>query len=156
MTFDPARQLVMAKFKTVLGHDLPVGTRLAVVETPSAPGEVDEAMARRLWNGGLAVYIEDLRPTPVETVDQAQEREAVEALAATEEGEDLAAVPDDLTVWQHDDEALGRKRGDKVTNGDLRAIADREEVETESDDNKADLQRKIVAARAARAESGAS
>ena len=48
--FDPDRKLVMAKFKTVLGHSLPAGTPLLLAAEPAAAGEIDEAMARRLQN----------------------------------------------------------------------------------------------------------
>lgn len=74
MTFDPTRRLVMASFKTVLGHDLPAGTPLVLKDKPEAFAEVDEPVARRLWDAKLAVYMEDARPTPVETPRQEAER----------------------------------------------------------------------------------
>jgi hypothetical protein len=70
--FDPTRRIVMAKFKTVLGHSLPAGTPLAIVEEPSARGEVDEAMARRLFAAKIAVYAAPgWRPRRCATPDQA-------------------------------------------------------------------------------------
>lgn len=146
MNFDPQRRLVMATFKTVLGHSLPAGTPLAIVEEPTARGEVDEAMARRLWNGRNAIYAEDARPTPVETPDQHRTRMAVEALREAGDGE--VVVPD-LIVWQADDERTGKKAGAPVTKADLLDIAEREGVVVETDDNKPDLIRKITVARAA-------
>lgn len=144
--FDPARRLVMAKFKTVLGHSLPAGTPLAIVEEPKVSGEVDEAMARRLFNGRLAVYADDFQPTPVETPEQEKARIAAETVqrneaavvAAEAAGDEPPAleVPEDLNV----------------TNAKLREIAAEEGVAVESDDNKADLQTKILAARAVRVE----
>lgn len=83
-TFDPARPLVMAQFRTVLGHGLNAGTALTVTDEPSAAGEVDEALARRLWNGGLAMYADEARPTPVETPEQEQARLATEASRSAE------------------------------------------------------------------------
>lgn len=154
--FDPDRRLVMQAFKTVLGHSLPVGTPLAIVQEPSAPGEVDQAMAKRLWAGRNAVYAEDYRPTPVETPQQEATRMAVQAVeeraAAEDDGEPAETpVTDDLQVWPVDDGETGKKKGDRVTKDDLLIIAAREDVAVESDDNKPDLQRKIVEARAARA-----
>jgi hypothetical protein len=149
MTFDPKRRLVMATFKTVLGHSLPAGTTLTIVEEPSARGEVDEALARRLFNSKNAVYFEDARPTPVETPDQERARLAREALRDSP-ADDVVAT-DDLSVWQEDDAETGKKAGQKVTNDDLRVIAAREGAVVETDDNKGDLTRKIMEARAARA-----
>lgn len=137
--FDPARKLIMAKFKTVHGHGLGIGTPLAVVASPSLRAEVDEAMARRLWKSGVAVYAEDFRPTPVETKEQEAARlTAVEAPA----GEPETAIEVDHFEVQDDL---------RVTNDKLRQIAADEGVELESDDNKADMQIKIMRARAARA-----
>lgn len=148
MTFDPKRRLVMATFKTVLGHNLPAGTTLTIVDEPSARGEVDKAMAARLFNSKNAVYFEDARPTPVESPDQEKARLAAEALYdAGPDGE--VSVPADLIVWQEDDAETGRKKGDKVTRPDLVAIASREGVTFETDDNKGELTRKIVEHRAA-------
>jgi hypothetical protein len=150
MTYDPKRRLVMARFKTVLGHSLPAGTALAVVDEPSARGEVDQAMAQRLFNAKLAIYEDDHRPTPVETPEAEKARLAAEAFDVAPSDDEVAVV-DDLQVWQEDDEATGKKKGAKVTKDDLLAIAEREGVTVETDDNKADLQRKIMIARAARA-----
>lgn len=149
MTFDPKRRLVMATFKTVLGHSLPAGTTLTVVEEPTQRGEVDEALAARLYNSKNAVYFEDARPTPVETPDQERARLAREALRDSP-ADDVVAT-DDLVVWQDDDAETGKKAGQKVTNDDLRVIAAREGAVVETDDNKGDLRRKIMEARAARA-----
>jgi hypothetical protein len=150
MTYDPKRRLVMASFKTVLGHNLPAGTPLTVVEEPKARGEIDLAMATRLHGGRIAVYAEDARPTPVETPEQERNRLALEALRdAPADDPDAFVATDDLTVWQADDAETGKKAGDKVTNDDLRAIAEREGALIESDDNKPDLQRKIMERRAA-------
>lgn len=152
MTFDPKRRLVMATFKTVLGHNLPAGTTLTIVDEPKARGEVDEAMARRLHASKNAVYFEDATPTPVETPEQEKNRLAREALRDARDlpADDFQLVPtDDLVKWQADDTELGRKAGDPVTNGDLRVIAAREGAVVETDDNKADLQRKIMERRAA-------
>lgn len=138
--FDPARKLIMAKFKTVHGHGLGVGTPLAVVASPTLRAEVDEAMARRLWKSGAAVYAEDFRPTPVETKEQEAARlTAVEAPAPVA---DASAIEVDHFEIQDDL---------RVTNDKLRQIAEDEGVELESDDNKADMQIKIMRARAARA-----
>ncbi len=149
MTFDPKRRLVMASFKTVLGHNLPAGTPLIIAEEPTALGEVDEGMARRLHASGVATYAEDARPTPVETPEQERARLAAEALRDAPVGSDLGLVPsDDLVTWQADDKETGKKAGDRVTKVDLIAIAEREGVVIETDDNKPDLIRKIMAKRA--------
>lgn len=149
MTFDPKRRLVMASFKTVLGHNLPAGFPLAIVEEPSARGEVDEALARRLHSSKVAVYAEEAHATPVETPEQERARLAAEALRdAPADQPDALTATDDLVVWQENDRALNRRKGDKVTNADLRAIAAREGVVVEGDDNKADLTRKIMERRA--------
>lgn len=160
--FDPARKLVMAKFKTVLGHSLPAGTPLAIAAEPAARGEVDEAMARRLHAGGIAIYADDFRPTPVESAEQARTREAAEIVERAEAADDdsgegltLDEIPADLIAWQADDEGTGKKAGATVTKSDLLVIAERENVAVETDDNKADLQRKIVLNRAALAANGA-
>lgn len=149
MTFDPQRRLVMANFKTVLGHNLPAGTPLVLVEEPTARGEVDEALARRLFNGRNAVYAEDARPTPVETPEQEKARLAAEALRDADDGD--VVVMEDLLVWQADDAEAKKKAGAKVTKDDLILIAGRESVVIETDDNKPDLIRKITERRAAAA-----
>jgi hypothetical protein len=146
MTFDPKRRLVMATFKTVMGHNLIAGRTLTIVEEPSAPGEVDEAMAARLFNSKNAVYFEDARPTPVETPEQEAARLAREALRDATDGE--LTPTDDLVTWQVDDPETGKKAGAKVTKDDLLAIAEREGAAVETDDNKGDLIRKIMERRA--------
>lgn len=138
--FDPARKLVMAKFKTVLGHSLPAGAELTIAAEPSARGEVDEALARRLHAGRIAVYAEDFRPTPVES----KEAEAARLLAG-------GTASPDFTEGAIEGDQIEVQDDLRVSNKDLRAIAEREGVAVESDDNKADLQRKIMEARAARA-----
>jgi hypothetical protein len=156
MSFDPTRRLVMAKFKTVLGHGVTVGTPLRIVDEPSEPGEVDKVLAERLWASGLATYAEDRRPTRVETEEEQKIREANEALnlrdfGVVPDGEPpVDAVPPDLLTWQTDDEELGRKAGDRVTMGDLRVIAGREEIAVAPGSNKPELIAQIIAARAAR------
>lgn len=60
-------------------------------------------------------------------------------------------VPEDLIRWQVADKETGKKAGAAVTVADLRIIAAREGVTVEGDDNKASLQAKIAAARAAAA-----
>jgi len=68
------------------------------------------------------------------------------------EGEALVLEPQaDLITWQADDAEAKAKKGDRVTNDHLRLIAGRESVLIETDDNKTDLQQKIMAARAERA-----
>lgn len=138
--FDPARKLVMAKFKTVLGHNLNRGAALTIVKEPAAPGEVDEALARRLFNGGQATYADDFRPTPVES----KEAEAARLLGGQ------TASPD-LTETEIEGDQIEVQDDLRVNNTKLRQIAADEGVAVESDDNKADLQRKIMEARAARA-----
>lgn len=134
--FDPTRALVMAKFKTVNGHSLPAGTPLTIVAEPEGRAQIDEAMAKRLFAGGIAIYADDFRPTPVES----KEAEAARLLA--DAPADAEGAPDDDLVIPAD---LA------VSNAKLRDIAAEEGVAVESDDNKADLQRKIIQARAARA-----
>lgn len=146
MSFDPARRLVMATFKTVHGYGLNSGSPLTITAEPSARGEVDEALAFRLWKSGVAVYADDHRPTPVEAPAQEKVRLAAEALRDAGSGE--LSIPD-LTVWEADDTETGKKAGAKVTKEDLLAVAAREGVTVETDDNKADLIRKITEARAA-------
>lgn len=138
--FDPARKLTMARFKTVHGHGLQAGTALAIVEEPAAAGEVDEAMARRLWNAGIAVYAEDFRPTPVETKEQEAARLTAGETASPDTDE--SAIEGDQIEVQSDL---------RVSNSALRKIAEDEGIAVESDDNKADLQRKIMEGRAAKA-----
>jgi hypothetical protein len=138
--FDPARPLILTKFKTIHGFRPHVGQPLTIVDEPAKEGDVTEAMARRLHKSGIAVYAEDFRPTPVETPEQEAARLVAERDSAIEEGEDaadvpLSSIPDDLNV----------------TNSKLREIAAAEGVDVESDDNKSELQRKIVEHRAAHA-----
>lgn len=149
MTFDPKRRLVMASFKTVLGHNLPAGTPLAIVDEPAAPGEVDEALARRLFASKLAGYDDEVYATPVETPEAERNRLALEALR---DGGTDALATDDLLVWAADDAETGKKAGQKVTKDDLLVIAAREGVVVETDDNKPDLQRKILERRASLAQ----
>lgn len=149
MTLDPARPLVMASAKTVLGHALPVGHPLRIVGEPTQPGEVDEAMARRLFASKMAGYRDELHATPVETPEQERNRLANErvrdARAAAEPGEELEITPtDDLVVHPDGHPKAGRK----VTKDDLLDIAADEGVEIETDDNKPDLIRKIMEGRA--------
>lgn len=138
--FDPARTLIITQFKTVHGFRPHVGSPLAIVDEPSKEGEVTEAMARRLWKSGIAVYAEDFRPTPVATPEQEAAVIVAERDSAIEEGDDasdvpLPSIPEDLNV----------------TNAKLHEIAATEGVDVESDDNKASLQRKIIEHRASRA-----
>lgn len=156
--FDAATPLVMATFKTVHGFNLNRGTRLHIVDEPSVAGEVTEAMARRLFKSRIAVPADAFRPTPVETSEQEAARIVSEASApladpVSPENADLT-IPADLSVWQEDDAETGAKAGDRVTNDHLRTIAAREAIDVESDDNKGDLQRKIVLGRAAHATGG--
>lgn len=138
--FDPARKLVMAKFKTVLGYSLPAGTPLTIAAEPEGRAQIDEAMARRLHAGGIAVYAEDFRPTPVES----KEAEAARLL-------DGGTASPDLTEGEIDPPQIEVQDDLRVSNSKLRQIAADENVAVESDDNKTDLQRKIMEARAARA-----
>jgi hypothetical protein len=153
---DYDRKLVMTKFKTVLGHNLTAGTPLVITDKPIEAGQIDRDMADRLFGGGLAVYAEDFHPTPVETAEQ----EAARLLRGGTASPDLTEgeidppqieVQADLVTWQEDNPTLGKTAGQKVTKDDLLAIAELEEDAVESDDNKADLQRKIMEARASRA-----
>lgn len=154
---DPTRKLKMSRFKTVFGHSLNAGASLFIVDEPKASGEVDTAMARRLFKSGVAVYAEDFRPTPVETKEQEAARLSTSATPAEEanpKGDSAEAtlaleIPADLIVWQNDDEELGKTAGQKVTNEDLQVIAQRQGAVIESDDNKVELQRKIIEHRAA-------
>lgn len=143
--FDPKRRIVMATFKTVLGHNLPAGHTLTIVEEPAAKGEVDLAMATRLFNSRNAVYFEDAKPTPVETPEQEKARLALEALREAPAGSDDFVPTSDLLVWPEGTE----KAGKKVTKDDLLEIADDEGAVVETDDNKSDLIRKIMERRAA-------
>ena len=162
--FDPNRPLTMTKFKTVEGFPVTAGTPLVIVEAPAKSGEVTEAMAKRLWAKGTAVYADDFRPTPVETEDQARAREAAGALAdaalpviegdgsdLTEETSPELVPPADLLTWQDDDADLGKKAGDRVTKEDLVTIAFREEIELTDESTKPVIIRQIVEARAAKA-----
>lgn len=153
MSLDRNRRLVMATAKTVLGHALPVGHPITIVDEPAGPGEVDEAMATRLHASKLAGYQDELHATPVETPEQERNRLALEALrdARGNDGHtdtNLFTPTDDLNTWPADDAETGAKAGDRVTNGHLRTIAAREGALVEGDDNKADLQRKIMERRA--------
>ena len=154
--FDKSRPLVMKSFRTVHGHNLNVGARLTLVEgEPSAPGEVDDVMAERLWAGGIAIYEDQARPTPVETPEQEKARLAVEALRDQRDAElrgdedAVLAAPADLVTWQQDDAETGKKEGDRVTRADLVVIAGREGVDVDNGDHKPDLIRKITERRAA-------
>lgn len=146
MSLDQTRPLVMATFKTVLGHGLGVGAPLIIADEPSAPGEIDLALAVRLFAAGLAGYADEVRPTPVETPGQELGRLA--ASAVSDAGDGPVVGTDDLKVWQQDDIKLARKAGQPVNRADLLAIAAREGVSVEGDDNKADLISKIMAHRA--------
>lgn len=143
MTLDLNRPLVMAAAKTVLGHALPVGHPITVTDEPSAPGEVDEAMATRLHASKIAGYRDELHATPVETPEQERNRLALEALRDSA-GTDELTPTSDLLVHP----AGTPKAGKKVTKDDLLDIAGREGVVIETDDNKPDLIRKITEHRA--------
>lgn len=138
--FDPTRKLTMARFKTVHGHNLNAGAVLTIVADPAKAGELTEAMARRLHKSGIAVYAEDFRPTPVESIEQEAARLVGGETASPDTSEgaikgEQIEVQDDL----------------RTTNDRLRQIAADEGVTLEGDDNKADMQFKIMQARAARA-----
>lgn len=144
---DLNRPLVMAAAKTVLGHALPLGHPLTIVDEPSAPGEVDASMAKRLHASKLAGYRDELHATPVETPEQERNRLAYEALRdAGPQTADLVASPDLLT---HQD---GPKAGKAMTRADLIDLARREGAAVETDDNKPDLIRKIMEHRATAAQ----
>ena len=152
--FNAETPLIMATFKTVHGFNLNRGARLTIVDEPEAAGQVTEATARRLFASKVAVPADNFRPTPVETPEQ----NAARVLADATDQSDGATVdlgnleiPEDLSVWQEDDREAGARKGDRGTNDHLRLIAGREGAAIESDDNKADLQRKIIEGRASRA-----
>lgn len=71
--FDAARAIVMSRSSTVGGHDLRSGEPLTIVDAdePEGRGEITLDQAKRLWARGLFVYEGDVRPTPVETPQQA-------------------------------------------------------------------------------------
>lgn len=140
---DLNRPLVMAQAKTVLGHALPKGHPLTVVDEPSAPGEVDQAMAKRLHASKLAGYRDELHATPVETPEQERNRLAYEALR--DAGPSVADLVPSEDLVTHQD---GPKAGKAVTRADLIDIARREGAAIETDDNKPDLIRKIMEHRA--------
>lgn len=148
-TLDTSRSLVMTRFKTVLGHNIGAGQPVTVVAEPSGRGEIDKALAERLFAGGLIAYAEDHRPTPVETPAQERARLAAEALRDSDSNE--ITPTDDLVTWQADDAETGKRAGQKVTNSDLLAIAKREGALIESDDNKPDMIAKIMTHRASKA-----
>lgn len=149
MTFDPKRPLVMAAAKTVLGHALPVGHPLTVVDEPTAAGEVDEAMARRLNAAGLAGYLDELHATPVETPEQERNRLALEAVReARRPGSDDTFTPTADLVTFPEGHA---KAGKKVTKDDLIELAASEGAVVPSNAKVADLQLAIMEARASRA-----
>lgn len=147
--FDPARALTMASAKTVFGHSLKNGDPLVVTDSPSLRGEINQAMAQRLWASGLAVYTDDHRPTPVApaAVDAAPSDAGVDALESSAPAE--ISVNADLVTWQSDDFELGRMAGDHVTNDDLRAIAKREGVPLRGDETKKQMQTWIMNTRMA-------
>lgn len=146
MSFDKNRPIAMTTFKTVLGHGLDVGTALAVVDEPTAAGEVDAPLAARLFASGIASYADEVRPTPVETPEQEKARLAALAVRDSE-GREVVGT-DDLLVWPVDDAETGKKAGTTVTKSDLLIIAAREGAAVESDDNKPDLIAKIMVRRA--------
>jgi hypothetical protein len=138
--FDAATPLVMAKFKTVHGFNLQRGARLHIVKEPSVSGEVTEAMARRLFKSKIAVPADAFRPTPVET----KEQEAARLTA----GAALTPQPDESTIEGDEVEVQEDLR---TTKDALRKIAEKEGVELASDDNKGDIQVKIMLHRASQA-----
>jgi hypothetical protein len=146
VSLDRNRRLVMATAKTVLGHALPIGHPLTIVDEPAAPGEVDEQLATRLQASKLAGYQDELHATPVETPEQERSRLALEALRDAR-GSDTLTPTDDLLVHPEGTPKAGRK----VTKDDLLDIAAAEGVTIETDDNKPDLIRKITEKRAAAA-----
>lgn len=163
--FNPDTPLLMARRKSVNGTYLNAGTKLVITDKPSAPGEVDEDTARLLFNKGIAVPLDDFRPTPVETKDQeaarlrrdqvATDAEMPQTSASTSDSDgekrDSFEPQSDLVTWQADDDEAGKKAGDPVTNDDLVLLGGREGL-TFSGDRKADMQLAIMNARAARAE----
>lgn len=67
---DLSKPLVMARFATVLGHNLNSGRLLSITPEPETAGQVDPDTAGLLFRRGIAVYAEDAVPTPVETPRQ--------------------------------------------------------------------------------------
>lgn len=174
--FNPKTPLVMARRKSVNGHYLNAGRALVITKKPEAAGEVDQDTARLLFDKGIAIPADQVKPTPVETKEQEAARlqrekareekrlSQTEAATSDSDGEPsgqgetppagdppMIEPQADLVAWQADDAEAKAKKGDRVTNDHLRLIAGREEVVIETDDNKTDLQQKIMAARAARA-----
>lgn len=148
MTFDPKRPLVMATAKTVLGHALPVGQPLTIVEEPTEAGQVDEAMARRLHASKLAGYMDELHATPVETPEQEKNRLALEAVREARRPGVAEFTPTaDLVTFPEGHP----KAGKKVTKDDLVEIAASEGAVVPSSAKVADLQLAIMEARASRA-----
>ena len=73
--FDASKPLVMARFGTLNGHDLTLGSPITVTEEDSeAAGNASPDLARTLWASGTFDYAENARPTPVESPEDAAER----------------------------------------------------------------------------------
>ena len=133
-------------------------------QLPTSTDETDpEYSSQAGGEGNTGLPKEQLEPNGVTPTKEAAEEGARTDDSEThpedgdedddEDGDD--GVDADLVTWQEDDAKLEKKKGDHVTNEDLHAIAEREEIDVESDDNKDDLQRKIMAGRADKAESNA-
>lgn len=106
-TFDKAKPLVMSRFGTLRGHALNAGAPITIVDDPSGRGEVTEAEAELLWNGGRLVYAGEARPTPVESPEDAAERLTV--MEPLEPGLFLIRAP-----WLGEGERVqGREAADK-------------------------------------------
>jgi hypothetical protein len=74
--FDPTQPIVMARNNTVGGHALRAGEALTIVDAdePEGRGEVTLDQATTLWARGTFVYLTDVRPTPVESPQDAARR----------------------------------------------------------------------------------
>jgi hypothetical protein len=137
---DTDRPLVMARFATVHGFNLNPGKRLAISDEPDAAGLVTPEVAQMLYASGRAVYADDFRPTPVATPEQ----EAAVVIARHYRQLAPGQEPGDI-------ELEGVTEDLRVTIDRLREIAADEDVVLASADRKADMQRKIMEVRAARA-----
>jgi hypothetical protein len=106
-TFDKAKPLVMARFGTLRGHALNAGAPVTIAAKPEGRGEVTEAEAELLWNGGRLVYAAEARPTPVESAEDAADRLTV--MEPLEPGLFLIRAP-----WLGEGERVqGREAADK-------------------------------------------
>lgn len=71
MTFDPAKNYVIAAAGLYAGHTLTASHDVTILDEPTRPGEFTPAIAEQLYDAGKLMLADDVRPTPVERPEDA-------------------------------------------------------------------------------------